>query len=67
MFVFHIHCLYKKHNINELVNFSIRFNYIPSKTRGAAAEKPPGKTAGKALLAKTPRRFQFSFRLHTMH
>ena len=60
MFVFHIHCLYKKHNINDLVNFSINFNYVLSETRGAAAGKPPGKSAGKAFLAKTPGKFPFS-------
>ena len=57
MFVFHIQCLYKKHIINDLVNFSIHFNYVLSETRGAAAGKPPGKSAGKAFLAKTPGKY----------
>ncbi len=54
MLAFHIRRLYKKHIINDLVNFSIHLNYAVSETRGAAAGKPPGKSAGKTLPAKTP-------------
>jgi hypothetical protein len=55
-----IQCFYNKHIINNLVDFSINFNYVLSETRGAAAGKPPGKSAGKASLAKTPGKLPFS-------
>ena len=61
MFVFHIQCLYKKHIINDLVNFSIHLNYAVSETRGAAAGKPPGKSAGNSKTAKKPGKLPFSF------
>jgi hypothetical protein len=55
-----IPCFYNKHIINNLVDFSINFNYVLSETRGAAAGKPPEKSAGKASLAKTPGKLPFS-------